>query len=265
MLRAWWLTRRQAEEIGKVSIAGWGASFCRPVWARGWRGCAVRVGRGRGRRGGACVSPQSRSERYSRSTSGGAAPARRVPVLCHSGGPGRFRDFFVPTQPWLLTRTVNRNRTWSSAWTRIRTRFYSHCSTLCLSRTRNGRYRCLFVCDSFQSRSLTRRRPVPSRHLCLTREKTRLTRRLDRRLRLAPPRCRTPGHTPRRPACSRRTPRASKPSSSHYTTNTLNTDRMTLEAIFKMIWALFRRDGNRLGHQRGRYIISSKLQVTVYF
>lgn len=55
----------------------------------------VRVGRetwrcGRGAR-------QSRSERYIAITSGGVAPARRVLVLCHSGGPGRFRDFFVPT------------------------------------------------------------------------------------------------------------------------------------------------------------------------
>lgn len=55
----------------------------------------VRVGRetwrcGRGAR-------QSRSERYIARTSGGVAPARRVLVLCHSGGPGRFRDFFVPT------------------------------------------------------------------------------------------------------------------------------------------------------------------------
>lgn len=181
-------------------------------------------------------------------------------MLCHCGGPGRFRDFFVPTQPWLSTRTVNRNRTWSSGWTRIRTPFCSRCSTLCSSRTRNGRYRCLFVCDSFQSRSLTRRRPVPSRHLCLTREKTRLTRRSDRRPRLAPLRCRTLGRTLRRPACNRRTPRASRPNHSLFSTSTRNTDRMMSDHIFKMIWVLFQLGGNKLEPRRVRYIISSKFK-----
>lgn len=67
---------------------------------RGWRGgggCAwAAAGARGGGAGGECVSRQSRSERYITSTSGGAAPARCVLVLCHSGGPGRFRDFVRP-------------------------------------------------------------------------------------------------------------------------------------------------------------------------
>lgn len=82
---------------------------------------------------------------------------------------------------WLSTQTLNKNRTWSSGWTKIRTRFYNHCSTQYSSRTLSDRYRCLCVCASSQSRSLTRRRPVPSRHPCRTREKTRLILRSVRR------------------------------------------------------------------------------------
>lgn len=195
----------------------------------------MRVGRSLARRGagGACVS-QSRSERYITSTSGGAGPARFVLVLCHSGGPGRFRDSFVPTKPWLSIRTVNRNRTWSSAWTRIRTRFCSHCSTQCSSRTRNGRYRCLYVCDSFQSRSLTRRRPVPSRHLCLTREKTRLTRRSDRRPLLARHPCPTLERTLHLRACNRHMPLDNRISNRHYIISTQNRDPTMLDHILQM-------------------------------
>lgn len=69
---------------------------------RGGGGLAGARGQGAGatRRGRGCDS-QSRSERYSTNTSGGAAPTRCVLVLCHSGGPGRFRESFVPTKQWL--------------------------------------------------------------------------------------------------------------------------------------------------------------------
>lgn len=159
---------------------------------------------------------------------------------------------------WRSIRTLNRNRTWSSAWTRIRTRFYSHCSTQCLSRIQNGRYRCLSVCDSFQSRSLTRHRPVPNRHLCLTREKTRLTRRSDRRQRLAPHRCRTLEHTRHRRVCNKLMLRDNKINNHRCTISTVNKDRTTSVHIFQMISGHFRQAGNRPVLQKDKYIISSK-------
>lgn len=80
--------RRVVLEDRSMPDASNAVLFVRVVWR-------VRVGReiprcGRGEN-------QLRGERYIVRTLGGTAPARRVLVLCHSGGPGRFRDFFVPT------------------------------------------------------------------------------------------------------------------------------------------------------------------------
>lgn len=191
------------------------------------RGCAWAGSLARCGRAGRASSRQSRSERYSTGTSGGAAPTRRVLVLCHTSRPGRFRVVFVPTSPWLSTRTPNKNQTWSSGWTRILTLYYSHCSTQCSSRTQSARYRCLCVCDSFQSHSLTRRRPVPSRHLCLTHGKIRLILRLDQLLLVSLYRYHILGRTLRPPACSRHMQRDSRTSSRRCTTSTQNSDLTT--------------------------------------
>lgn len=246
------------EQEGRQAKGGAGHRSQRPVRGlRRRRSGAVRVGR-EGGAGGADRASVAQRALFHKYVGWRAANPLACQCCVTTVSQVGFEIYSFRHKPWLLTRTVNKNRTWSCAWTRTPTRFCSHCLTQCLNQTRNDRYRCLFVCDSFQSRSLTRRRPVRSHRLCLTRERTRPTQRSGRPRRQERHQCPTLGHTRRQRACSRPMPRVSRINSRPCIINIQNKDHMMSAHISQMNQVHFHLVGSRLAHLKDRYIISSK-------